>query len=389
MTEAETRAAAWLQAWDRQGTHRTGTPGDAAGAEWLAREAAGLAGAVEIEEFAIDRLDPALAYLEIAGERISGVPVFDAPPSGIAGVEGRLGFIGGNADIAVVELSPRAVYSGEFQRQRRAADSIQGGHRALVVVCRGEAPGLGLLNAEDFRSPWGPPAIHVASEAGPSVLAAATRGDTARVLAFSRRCPGRAVNIVVALKGSAANRPPLVVMTPRSSWWQSTAERGGGLVCWLESLRALTAAPPGRDVILTANSGHELNHLGLDEFIARRPGWDKPGGAAGGVDWVHYGANLGAAGGVLSLVSNVDDLRALGLAELTRAGHPPDDIPPKDFTPSGETRDIHSAGGRYLTLVGTNKLFHLPQDRWPHAIDLPAVARIAGAAARMAVQLSR
>src|SRR5665213_594435 len=312
MTEAETRAAAWLQAWDRQGTHRTGTPGDAAGAEWLAREAAGLAGAVEIEEFAIDRLDPALAYLEIAVERISGVPVFDAPPSGIAGVEGRLGFIGGNADIAVVELSPRAVYSGEFQRQRRAADSIQGGHRALVVVCRGEAPGLGLLNAEDFRSPWGPPAIHVASEAGPSVLAAATRGDTARVLAFSRRCPGRAVNIVVALKGSAANRPPLVVMTPRSSWWQSTAERGGGLVCWLESLRALTAAPPGRDVILTANSGHELNHLGLDEFIARRPGWDKPGGAAGGVDWVHYGANLGAAGGVLSLVSNVDDLRALG-----------------------------------------------------------------------------
>ena len=35
MTEAETRAAAWLEAWDAQGIHRTGTAGDLAGAELL------------------------------------------------------------------------------------------------------------------------------------------------------------------------------------------------------------------------------------------------------------------------------------------------------------------------------------------------------------------
>jgi hypothetical protein len=178
-------------------------------------------------------------------------------------------------------------------------------------------------------------------------------------------------------------------MTPRSAWWQSTAERGGGLVCWLESLRALIAARPARDVIFTANSGHELNHLGLDEFVARRPGWDRASGAATGIDWVHYGANLGAFGGWLSLVSNADALRRLGLAELTRAGQPPDDIPPPTLVPSGETRDIHKAGGRYLTLVGTNPLFHLPQDRWPHAVDVPAVARIAAASAAIVLMLSR
>ena len=65
-------------------------------------------------------------------------------------------------------------------------------------------------------------------------------------------------------------------MTPRSSWWQSTAERGGGLVCWLESLRALVASSPVCDVIFTANSGHELGHLGLDDFMRRRPGWEQP-----------------------------------------------------------------------------------------------------------------
>ena len=177
-------------------------------------------------------------------------------------------------------------------------------------------------------------------------------------------------------------------MTPRSSWWQSTSERGGGLVCWLETLRALIVSPPACDVVLTANSGHELGHLGLDEFIARRPGWDLPP-ARGGANWVHYGANLGAIGGRLSVVSNADDLRSLAVAELTQAGQAPDAIAPATLVPSGETRDIHRAGGRYLTLVGSNPLFHLPQDRWPHAVQVGAVARIASAAARLVVALTR
>lgn len=77
------------------------------------------------------------------------------------------------------------------------------------------------------------------------------------------------------------------------------------------------------------------------------------------------------------------------MAALAEAGQPPDDIPWPTQSPSGETRDIHKAGGRYLTLVGTNPLFHLPQDRWPHAVDVPAVARIAAAAAQMTLRLSR
>lgn len=57
--------------------------------------------------------------------------------------------------------------------------------------------------------------------------------------------------------------------------------------------------------------------------------------------------------------------------------------------PSGETRDIHRAGGRYVTLVGSNPWFHLPQDRWPHTVDTAAVARIAVGAARLALMLTR
>jgi hypothetical protein len=367
--DAETRAATWLQAWDGQGIHRTGTAGDHAGAEWLAGEAAALGAKVGFETFDFLRLDPVEVFLEIGGERIEGVPVFDATSTGLRGIEGRLG-----QEIAVVELSPRAVYSGEFQRLRRA-----GGHRALIVICAGEAPGLSLINAEQFEQPYGAPAIHVSSKVRDQVLAAVEQSAAARLVSFNPRSDAQGANVVVTLRGNESGRAPLVVMTPRSSWWQSTAERGGGIVCWLESLCALISAPLARDVVFTANTGHELGHTGLDDFIARRPGWDQPGGA----EWVHYGANIGAYGGWLSLVSNTPELRVLGLGALRRAGHPPDDIPWPVAPPSGETRDIHRAGGRYLTLVGTNRLFHLPQDRWPDAVDVPAIARIAAACAEI------
>jgi hypothetical protein len=377
------RAIGWLTAWDSQGIHRTGTIGDQAGALWLAQEAAGLGVEAATEAYALDRLDPVSCYLELDGKRISGVPAFDAPPTGGAGLTGTLSLSGDEEAILVAKLAPQSVYSGEYERLRRDT-----AHRALVIICTGARPGVGLLNAERFRRPYGAPTIHVSSEVSEAVLAGAARATPARVVAESRYVPAASQNVVVAIRGSRRSSPPAVVMTPRSSWWQSTAERGGGLVCWLESLRALIAVPPACDVIFTANSGHELGHLGLEDFLARRPGWERPI-SEGGATWIHFGANIGAADGELSLQTACDDLRQLTEAELARAGQPPAIVAPKTLVPSGETRDIHRAAGRYVTLVGSNPLFHLPQDRWPHAVDTDVVTRVAAAAAALVVKLTR
>jgi hypothetical protein len=78
------------------------------------------------------------------------------------------------------------------------------------------------------------------------------------------------------------------VMTPRSGWWWCTSERGGGLACWLEIMRATRAANPVRDVLFVASSGHELGHVGLDAVIERRPGL-LPAARA----WIHLGAMYG------------------------------------------------------------------------------------------------
>ena len=69
----------WLRAWDSQGSHRTATDGDEAGAVWLAREAASLGAAVTSEAFTLDRIDPVDVFLELEDGRIDGGPVFDAP----------------------------------------------------------------------------------------------------------------------------------------------------------------------------------------------------------------------------------------------------------------------------------------------------------------------
>ncbi len=360
------REYAWLTAWDRQGTHRTATQGDEAGADWLASEAAATGAKVTIETFSLARVDPLEAFLDIDGTRIDGVPLFDAPDGDVTGTP---------ADIAIRDVSPLAVYTPEFIALRQDA-----GLRAIVLITTGGAPGLALLNAERFTAPYGPPVLQVASEHRNRLLAA--RDTPIRVVTSARRTTATARNIVVTLPGRDRSLPPLVVMTPRSSWWTSTAERGGGLVCWLACLHRLIATPPQRDVILTANSGHELGHIGLDAFIARRPGWETT------ATWVHFGANIGAADSHLSIVSGHDSLRHQTAAALAAAGQP-HGLAPAGTMPNGESRDIHRAGGRYITLVGGNPLFHLPQDRLPHAVNLPAVTRSAAAMAELAVALSQ
>jgi hypothetical protein len=106
----------------------------------------------------------------------------------------------------------------------------------------------------------------------------------------------------------------------------------------------LLASLPLCDMIFTANSGHELGHLGLDEFMGRRPGWEQPV-AEGGAVWVHYGANIGAVGCELSIQSTSDDLRAMAMAELTRAGRQPDRIAPKTLVPSARRGTFIASAG--------------------------------------------
>ena len=234
-------AADWLRAWDSQGFHRTGTDGDEAGAAWLAREAAALGAAVTSEAFALDRIDPVDVCLELDDGRIDAVPVFDAPATGPDGVSGTLGPAGSDAAIGVAELSPQAVYSGEYHALRRNVVASRAGHRVPRCASRPGPAERRAVPCAVRRA--GDPCSERGARGGARRRCTRQHGAAGRRIIGARRRPPATSSSTIAGRDRA--RPPVVVMTPRSSWWQSTAERGGGLVCWLRSLRALLAASAG------------------------------------------------------------------------------------------------------------------------------------------------
>jgi len=119
-----------------------------------------------VEPFSLSRVDPQSCYLRIGEHRIDGVPLFDARLTGPDGVEGNIGSLGSNAEIALVES--KVGEPGESSAQRpdaqrvgsiEVAEARHSRHKAVVVLTRGVRPGLYLLNASNFLKPFGPPAV--------------------------------------------------------------------------------------------------------------------------------------------------------------------------------------------------------------------------------------
>src|SRR5260370_5308311 len=99
----EQRVAAVIQDYDAQGNHRTGTEVDRASADWLASRLRHLGAEPSLEPFTVSRIDPQSCYLRVAGRRIDSLPLFDAGFTGSEGVHGRLGHLGSDAEIALIE----------------------------------------------------------------------------------------------------------------------------------------------------------------------------------------------------------------------------------------------------------------------------------------------
>jgi hypothetical protein len=163
----------------------------------------------------------------------------------------------------------------------------------------------------------------------------------------------------------------LIVMTPRSGWWTCASERGGGIVCWLELMRELRDTRPARDVVFVASSGHELGHLGINAFIDRRRA-----SVSRSVGWMHFGANIGAAQDPGNTLQASDDQFESILADaMQRGGLHVDRRVPRGTVPNGEAEAVHRGGGRYVSIIGRNALFHNQADRGPDAVDPVVIGR--------------
>ena len=280
------RAADVIKGYSAEGMHRTGTAVDRASADRLLALARAAGASPSLAPFDLSRVDPTTSFLEIDGRRVEGLPMFDAAFTPADGIAGAIGPIDGDRPIAWTRIAPNG--EAALRRVRQASR-----HRAIVVATMGGKPGLCPVNAASFTEPFGPPVLQVGSEHLAAMEEASGAGRSVRVVAHVSRTPAAAFNVVAEVRGTQPQSPPVCVMTPRSGWYANASERGGGLACWLEAIRAVAASqvPAHRQV------------RGVERTRARPP-WPafvprsrSRASRRGALVWVHLGANIGTSTG--------------------------------------------------------------------------------------------
>ena len=383
-TDVEQRVATIIEAYDAQGNHRTGTEVDRQSAEWLAGQVRRLGVEPALESFPLNRVDVRSCYVRVGDRRIDAVPLFDAGFTRQGEVTGVLGPLGSNAQIALVESEPALLANTDPVQHDQVEEARRSGHKAVVVLTRGPNPGLFLLNADRFSAPAGPPMLQISTAHAAWLHEQATARVQVSVVADVARTPAQAFNVTAKIAGSNPTLAPLVVMAPRSGWWQCASEQGSRLACWLEVIRTVKAGAPIRDCLFVALSGHELGLLGMDPYMKRHPELGRRSHA-----WVFFGSDIGAPRQPNLIHASDDELERWGIAAMEKEGIVVHEKARHDSIARGETGAVQRVNGRFFTVACASDVFHNPADRWPESIDVSNLARYARAFANGALELAR
>ncbi|MBM3407648.1 MAG: hypothetical protein FJY25_09980 [Betaproteobacteria bacterium] len=372
-------AANFFADYDSFGVRRAGSAGDLASAAWLAGQVARIQTLQSVfQDVHFRRFLPGESSLRTDGHPpVEGLPLFDGGLTQAQGIKGGIGPLGSDAEIgfAVMEPAMASLPDNAFARAR-----AESRHRAIVIALTTREGGLAPLNAHDSDRPFGPPVLQIAGRDAPGVVALSERAAQVTVTVTGQYEAASSRNVRAALQGAG---PPLLLLTPRTSWWTSTAERAGGVYAWVQSLQALAASTSRkRAVVGLATCGHELGHLGAHHAFAREPQLASESALV-----LHLGANLGTATApALTVRSNVEGLADQMRQRLMDAGYPADAIHAlSGGKANGEAHEIERRGGRYLSLIGSNPWFHAPEDRWPVSIDLDRACAIANSVTALAL----
>ncbi len=379
----EQRVATILETYDQQGIHRTGTIGDTENAHYLAEQIKAAGQKPLLTKFRHLRVDPIQSELQIGNHTIQGIPFFDGTFTDKNGVRGQMGGPGDNAPIAVGHHQTNRGWDKPQLAHARQRSNV----KAMIAICKRTYPddrrGLTPTNAENFTTPFGPPVLQVPDSAEERIAEAISGKKEARLIAQVARTEVQAMNVETRIQGKNSSLSPLVVITPRSGWWQCVSERGGGIACWLEMIRALSEHQPQRDVWFVASTGHELGHLGLKFFLSHH----RPLIKAAHI-WIHLGANFAAANCPIRLQAPREEMAQLAHRAIAGTSISEIDFTPVGTRPGGEAQNIYDSGGQYISIVGRNRLFHHPADRWPLAIDLQKIVHLIHALTKLTVQLA-
>lgn len=358
------------------GLKASGGPGDEASGVWLAGELRALGFATQAQAIEIPYFEPDEVSLGFGDEVVAGLAQGPVTQTGAGGLSGPLARLEawGDAEMAVGAIAIARLPFGRWSTRHSAAVrpllamAVERNVAALLLITDGPTGEALALNAgpgavERF------PIVSVGVRAGERLLAAASRGENARLRVAGEGGRRAAHNIVGHLERGAGRR--LVVSTPRSGWFGCMGERGGGVAAWLGLARWASRACP-LDLTFVATSGHEYeNHGGaafLSSALAPRPDATAL--------WVHLGAAFAARDwheveGRLAPLPSVDPQRFLvARPELVAplrsafAGLPGlEAVYGDEAGAGGELGEILAAGyPRAFGILGAHRFHHSPND---------------------------
>ena len=96
-----------IRDYDAQGDHRTGSPVDAQSGLWLSDRVDDAGIVPELEWMGVPTVQSHAAFLEVNGQRIDGVPLYDGGVTSPEGITGTFGTQGSSSDIGIAYAGPR------------------------------------------------------------------------------------------------------------------------------------------------------------------------------------------------------------------------------------------------------------------------------------------
>ena len=348
-----------IRTYESFGWHRTGGEGDGRTSEWLRAELKDAGIDARIEPVAFRRVQVERAKITWADGEVDGEPLYDAA------------FTTGDGVSAGLAAEDAADVAGKIVvAKSRPPNDIPFQLPALYTFA--EAP-LSL------------PVLQIAPRGSEALLEATASGGEGTLSIVGTRGPGAATNVVAEIPGSDPDAKPLVLMTPKSGWFTCAGERGGGIAIWLGVAEAIARGdPPRRSLRLLATTGHELDHYGLRRHLE-----DPAFAPSLATHWIHLGANIGAREGRGILGGSGAWVLELARSELEGAGAGPFDARAAGEAGRGEARNIAEGRGHFLTLVGTARYFHTPNDTVDRSVDARSVSRYGEGVLRLVQELLR
>ena len=378
------------------GSHRFGSPGDRATADWIAAELQAAGFSVEFQPVVLGRqyfVDRATA--EVDGTAIEATPFWWPPEDKssfrLTAPVAREGDVAGK--ILWIELPyDRGAYLGPAHRAAIAQAAARG-PAAILLVIGNPGDDRFAYNVTQEDQPWPVPVMVVAGKtraAFERALASGTPVTLDVVGRYQRNVAGR--NVVARL--GAGKGPAVVVSTPMTGWYSCVCERGPGIANFLALARTVAAEKLPGNFVFVATAGHEIGHGGMELFL--KDGAPPPQDT---LVWVH----LGASNACYAWTAGPEGFRkedraddALRFLVLSPSAVP---LVNESFAAIkathlvaekqavGELRDVQAAGYRnFLGMAGLHRFFHTPADdlRTTSAEILEPVARAFADAVRKA-----